>query len=76
MFMDEARLAGLIHHPNAVGVLDVGADEEGAFFIMEFVDGVPLSRVIGDATAGARSIPMQVAVRICMDAARGLQRRS
>jgi serine/threonine protein kinase len=72
MFLDEARLAGLIHHPNAVGVLDVGADEEGAFFIMEFVEGVPLSRVIGDATAGGRSIPMQVAVRVCMDAARGL----
>jgi len=72
MFMDEARLAGLIHHPNAVGVIDVGADEEGAFFIMEFVEGVPLSRVIGDATAGGRSIPMQVAVRVCMDAAAGL----
>ena len=72
MFMDEARLAGLIHHPNAVGVFDVGADEEGAFFIMEFVDGVPLSRLIGEATASGRSIPMQVAVRICMDAARGL----
>jgi serine/threonine protein kinase len=72
MFMDEARLAGLIHHPNAVGVLDVGADEEGAFFIMEFVEGVPLSRVVGEATAGGRSIPMQVAVRVCMDAARGL----
>src|SRR3982751_399226 len=27
MFMDEGRLAGLVHHPNAVGVLDVGEDD-------------------------------------------------
>jgi serine/threonine protein kinase len=72
MFLDEARLAGLIHHPNAVGVLDVGADDEGPFFIMEFVQGVPLSRMIAEATAAGRRIPLQVAVRVCMDAARGL----
>jgi serine/threonine-protein kinase len=72
MFLDEARLAGLIHHPNAVGVLDVGADDEGPFFIMEFVEGVPLSRMIAQATAAGRRIPLQVAVRVCMDAARGL----
>ena len=39
MFMDEARLAGLVRHPNAVGVLDVGEDDEGPFLIMDFVEG-------------------------------------
>ncbi|MEP6655478.1 MAG: protein kinase [Myxococcales bacterium] len=72
MFMDEARLAGLVRHPNAVGVLDVGVDDDGPFLIMDFVEGVSLSRLIADAVGAGRSIPMQVAVRICMDAARGL----
>jgi len=72
MFMDEARLAGLVRHPNAVGVLDVGEDEDGPFLMMDFVEGVPLSRLIAEAADVGRSIPMQVAVRICGDAARGL----
>jgi len=72
MFMDEARLAGLVRHPNAVGVLDVGEDEDGPFLMMDFVEGVPLSRLIAEAAEVGRSVPMQVAVRICADAARGL----
>jgi serine/threonine-protein kinase len=72
MFMDEARLAGLVRHPNAVGVLDVGEDRDGPFLIMDFVEGVSLSRVIAQAAALERSFPMQVAVRICLDAAKGL----
>ena len=72
MFMDEARLAGLVRHPNAVGVLDVGVDDDGPFLIMDFVEGVSLSRLIADAVGAGREIPMQVAVRICMDAAQGL----
>jgi eukaryotic-like serine/threonine-protein kinase len=72
MFMDEARLAGLVRHPNAVGVLDVGEDDDGPFLIMDFVEGVSLSRLIVDAVNAGRLIAMQVAVRICMDAAQGL----
>jgi serine/threonine protein kinase len=72
MFMDEARLAGLVHHPNAVGVLDVGEDDDGPFLLMDFVEGVSLSRLIADAVGAGREIPMQVAVRICLDAAQGL----
>jgi serine/threonine protein kinase len=72
MFMDEARLAGLVRHPNAVGVLDVGEDDGGPFLIMDFVEGVPLSRLIAEAAAVGRLIPMQVVIRICVDTARGL----
>ena len=72
MFMDEARLAGLVRHPNAVGVLDVGEDEEGPYLIMDFVEGVPLSRLVAEAAAAGRPLPMQLVVRICVDASRGL----
>lgn len=72
MFMDEARLAGLVRHPNAVGVLDVGEDQDGPFLIMDFVEGVSLSRVIAEAAQAGRTFPIQVAVRICLEAAMGL----
>ncbi len=72
MFKDEARLAGMVHHPNVVGVLDVGEDAEGPFLIMDFVDGVPLSKIIAlTGQTGAR-LPLQIAARLVLEAARGL----
>ncbi|MEZ4373333.1 MAG: hypothetical protein R3B07_21095 [Polyangiaceae bacterium] len=31
MLFDEARIAGLIRHPNVVSVLDVGEDDAGPY---------------------------------------------
>jgi len=46
MFLDEARLAARLSHPNIVHTYEVG-EIEGAFFIaMEYLDGQPLSRVL------------------------------
>ncbi len=39
----EARSAGRIHHPGAVGVLDVIDDGELPWIVMELVEGEPLS---------------------------------
>src|SRR5262245_48048992 len=47
MFVDEARIAGLVRHPNVVSVLDVGEDAEGPYLVMEYVSGVSLSALLG-----------------------------
>jgi serine/threonine-protein kinase len=72
MFLDEARLAGAIDHPNVVSVLDVGDDDDGPFLIMDYVNGLPLTRLIERADGARERIPLQIAVRICRDAALGL----
>jgi serine/threonine-protein kinase len=72
MFMDEARLAGLISHPNVVGVLEMGEDEEGPFLISDFVDGVAVGKILGRVVEQGGRVPLQVALRIAIDAARGL----
>jgi eukaryotic-like serine/threonine-protein kinase len=72
MFMDEARLAGLVRHPNVVSVLDVGEDADGPFLIMDFVEGQPLSNVASRAAEVGQEIPLQLCIRIAMEAARGL----
>lgn len=72
MFLDEARIAGLVQHPNVVGVLDVGEDHEGPFMVMEYIDGVNLAELIDAANARGIAIPMQIAVRIAKEVARGL----
>lgn len=42
-FIEEAKLASEISHPNIVSVVDYGEDADlGAFMVMELVDGEPL----------------------------------
>ncbi len=71
MFLDEARIASRIHHPNVVEILDLG-DENGVLYIvMEYVDGEPLSAIFRTAIRKG-GIPLGIAVRIVADAALGL----
>jgi eukaryotic-like serine/threonine-protein kinase len=44
-FLNEARAASAIRHPNIVDVLDAGATPDGSpYILMEFLDGEPLHR--------------------------------
>ena len=72
MFLDEGRLAGLIRHANVVSVLDVGADDSGPYLVMEYVDGVPLSRLLKDTHVRGTKLPLQIACRLLIDVAHGL----
>jgi serine/threonine-protein kinase len=42
MFLDEARIASQLAHPNVVQIFELGRVGEGYFIVMEFVDGVDL----------------------------------
>ena len=46
MFVDEARLASRIRHPNVVPTLDVVAQTDELFLVMEYVHGETLSQLI------------------------------
>ena len=46
MFMDEARLAASIRHPNVVEILDIDRDATGFFIVMEYLSGETLGYVI------------------------------
>ncbi len=46
-FQREARSAARLVHPHVVRVYDVGLDHESPYIVMEFVDGRPLSELIG-----------------------------
>src|SRR5205809_4289494 len=45
MFLDEARLASRIQHPNVVTTLDVVNLPSEVFLVMEYVQGESLSRL-------------------------------
>jgi tRNA A-37 threonylcarbamoyl transferase component Bud32 len=74
-FLDEARLAARIHHPNVVAILDLGKIGDDYVIVMEYVEGVDLERLLTSARQGERPIPLAVGMgilcRICdgLDAA-------
>ncbi|HSN99520.1 MAG TPA: serine/threonine-protein kinase, partial [Candidatus Nanopelagicales bacterium] len=46
MFLDEARLAARLNHPNVVQTNEVGEVDGEYFMAMEYLDGQPLNRII------------------------------
>jgi len=70
MFLDEARLAARLNHPNVVQTTEVGEDEGELFLVMEYLEGVPLSRVLSRAKKNPP--PPGILLRIIADALAGL----
>ncbi len=72
MFIDEARLAARISHPNVVPTLDVVAADGELFLVMEHVRGASLSRLVREAREAGARIPPRVAASIAVGMLRGL----
>lgn len=72
MFLDEARLAARIRHPNVVGVLDVDKNDDGQFLVMEYVDGPSLHQLRRGFRKCATTLPIGVTLRIFVDVLSGL----
>jgi tRNA A-37 threonylcarbamoyl transferase component Bud32 len=63
-FLDEARLAARIHHPNVVAIQDLGKIGNDYVIVMEYVDGVDLERLLISSRAANRPIPLDVGLGI------------
>nr|WP_255662628.1 serine/threonine protein kinase [Myxococcus sp. RHSTA-1-4] len=72
MFLDEARIAAQLHHPNIVQVHELGNWEDSIFIAMEYVEGVDLRRVVAEEAKYGATVPYGVAARICANVAAGL----
>ena len=71
MFLDEARLAAQLHHPNIAQVYDIGLDGGAHFFVMEYVDGHDLRAVLNASTQSG-GLPLEHALAIVAAVAAGL----
>jgi eukaryotic-like serine/threonine-protein kinase len=70
MFLDEARLAAQVRHPNVVPTIDVSTDP--LFLVMEYVEGPSLHAVQRELRRQKKVVPIEVALRITLDLLAGL----
>jgi eukaryotic-like serine/threonine-protein kinase len=72
MFLDEARLAARLNHPNIVHTYEVG-EQNGVYFIaMEYLEGQSLNKVLKEALRRKENIEPEICARIVADALAGL----
>jgi serine/threonine protein kinase len=72
MFLDEARLAATLDHPNIVHVSDIGTIDGKYFFAMEFLRGKDLRAIVERARATGTRIPLEHTLSILLGVCAGL----
>jgi serine/threonine protein kinase len=72
MFLDEARVAARISHPNVATVFDLGKHDETYWIAMEYLHGEPLREVMRRTEELGTAMPPEIACRVIADAAEGL----
>jgi len=72
MFVDEAKIALGLNHPNITQVFDFGAVADTYFLAMEYVEGIDLLRLLQEAARARQRLPYGVSAYIVQQLAKGL----
>lgn len=72
MFVDEARMAARIQHPNVVAMLDVVLRSPELFLVMEYVHGESLARLARAARERGEPVSLRIISAILAGALHGL----
>jgi serine/threonine-protein kinase len=72
MFIDEARLAARLEHPNVVQVFDFGEHGGALFMAMEMVDGTTVGRLLRTVASHRETVPLGPALHVAHEAAAAL----
>lgn len=72
MFLDEARLAASIHHPNVVPIQEVGEGVAGYYLVMDYVEGDTFATLLSRAAVDGKEVPRDISLRIVVDMLAGL----
>jgi len=72
MFLNEAKLAAQLNHPNIVQIYDLGKIGESYFIAMEYIFGRDMRRIIPKADSLGIPFPMVYALKIASSVCEGL----
>jgi len=73
MFIDEAKLSGLLSHPNLVQIFEFGQIEDSFFIAMEYLQGETLLAVNSKLAEEKRLAPVAASLEIVRQVCLGLQ---
>jgi tRNA A-37 threonylcarbamoyl transferase component Bud32 len=74
LFLEEAKAAARIDHPNVIHVYDLGRVKGDLFMVLEFVRGRSLSQVMKSVVAKGDVAPPVIAAAVVADLCKGLAR--
>ena len=72
LFLDETRIASRLVHPNIARIHELGEADGTWFVAMEHVDGKDLREMLKRTREQGHHVPLQIAVAIAVEVARGL----
>ena len=72
MFLDEARIAAQLNHPNIVQIYDLGQHHGAWYIAMEYLPGENLAAIVRAASRHGFPIDYQIAARIISSVCEGL----
>ncbi len=72
MFVEEARVSAQLHHPNIVQIFDFGDDGGHYYLVMEWVEGLSLSRFTSTLAELGNLPPWHLVAGVAIEAAKGL----
>ncbi len=73
MFLQEARVAARLNHPNVAQIYDLGKEGDTYFIAMEYVHGEDFRRLVRQAGREGRTLPVPLACRMIIGACEGLE---
>ncbi len=72
MFLDEARLAARLSHPNIVTITDLGHADGCYYITMEYLAGEDFSTMLRTSARRREYVPLNISLRVLAEASRGL----
>ena len=72
MFLNEAKLAARLNHPNIAQIYDLGRINDSYFIAMEHISGRDMSRIVPKAQTQGIGFPMVYALKVASNVCDGL----
>ena len=72
MFLDEARTAADLRHPNVVNIFEIGKDRGAYYMVMEYLGGQNLRMIQRHYESAGGTMPLGHSLQIILGAATGL----
>lgn len=69
MFFNEAHTAGMLTHPNIIGIHDAGVDNDNCYIVMEYIEG---GQTLKDYCKADNLLPLEKVIEIVFKCAKAL----